>query len=290
MSFVKAFDNYIDQYGFMSLYPGEGPGQAPTTDNGTLFTMEYLIALLENDEVSQAVKEEELKRLRVTYDWIEFFSGLQRRKPSDGSIDSMDNNGASLVFSAMFGKRTFAKRMKAHSEAVKTQAGETDKFYKLARWVTASQVAFRPHMWAGWVLGGCKPKFYWNVTDPTRFAIEGWWGRSPGFLGLIDLCADGLTTPFRWLGLLVGQFQSSWDPPVNTDGRKLPYVNWYFLTRKTWFLERLFWKLAYCVWLLLLYRKYKDGMLGVYAEYYKDPNHPIRTKAPKHFKVWKWNT
>lgn len=246
--------------------------------------MEYLIALLEADDVSDDIKRSEVKRLKKVYESLELIPGLTRRAPDSTEMDSMDNNGSTLAFSGLFDEGAFAKRMKRHGERVEcTGVLERDsRYYGLARFVTFMWVLCRPWLWPSYIKTGLKPKFYWNNTQPELYTLFGWYGRSPGFLGLMDLAAQGYTSPFRWLGVLVGQFLGVFEKTGNTDARKLPYVSWYFLTKGTRWWDRWIWKLFYRLWVFILMKQYPNGMNDVYKIYYND-NHPIVTRSKRYF-------
>lgn len=283
MSLLEDFKKYRDVYGMNQL--STDGSQGGVTQNGALFTFEYLIVLLEDETVPHEKKLEEIERLKGVYKSLEVTPGLSRRTPHSGEGDSMDNTGSNLNFSAMYDKRGFAKRMKAHGEQVVcTGQLPGHKYFTLASFVTAFWLLPRPWLWGGFIKNKFRPKFYWNNTQPELFAVWGWFGRSPGFMAGLDLAAKGWTTPFRFLSMLIGQFIGVlFSDKGDTDAKKLPYVQWYFLTKHTGKGQRWFWKLAYKLWVKLLLRTYPNGMRDVYSIYYQDPNHPIRKYSKKHF-------
>lgn len=286
MSFYEEFLKYRDRYGMNQL--NTDGVQGGVTQNGALFTMEYLICLLEAnfDPLDEIL---EVHRLIQVYRSLEVLPGLTRRTPDSLEGDSMDNTGATAAFSGLF-DRGIAERMKAQGENVVCTGFDevqdptrNSKYMTIARIVTATQVIWRPWLWASWIKSGFKPKFFWNNTLPDKFSIWGWHGRSPGHMGFIDLAATGWTTPFRWVSVLVGQFLGCFADLGNADARKLPYVDWYFLTKGTGWGQRWFWKLAYRVWVHILLKQYPNGMRDVYSMYYGDVNHPIRKYSKRYF-------
>ncbi len=285
----EAFLPYRDRYGMNQLTTTGTEGHV--SQNGALFTMEYLICLMEDEETPWDVKAGEILRLVKVYQSLEVLPGLSRRTPDSTEGDSMDNNGSNLTFSAVFANRAFAKRMADQGRNVQCTGIDmvqdperNSKYYLLARIITATQLIWRPWLWKSWFKSGFKPKYFWNNTRPDEFCLWGWYGRSPGFLGKVDMCAYGFTTPFRWLGVLVGQFVGCFQEKGDTDARKLPYVSWYFLTKATPWWERWFWKLAYKLWAYILIKQYgPEGMRAVYSIYYQDANHPIRKYSKPHF-------
>lgn len=259
MNIFSDFKKYRDIYGLNQLNTdGEKGG---TTQNGALFTLEYLVCIesLAPDTVGMLG---EFGRLKDVFNSLEVLPGLTRRSPDSLEGDSMDNNGASLVFSALYGYRDFANRMWNHGQGVRATGVDmvqdptrNMKFYPIA-----------------WLLNGCKaPRYFWNNTRPSEFCIWGWYGRSPGFLALASLCATDKMTKFQALALWVGQFLGCFKEKSDTDARKLPYLVWQVLKRRN-----LFWKLSYKLWCKILMHQYENGMRDVYSLYYQDPNHPIR--------------
>lgn len=257
MQIFADFKHYRDKYGFNSL--SETNGEGHVTQNGTLFTMQYLICLSQNE--SSNIVHEEIERLRQVYKSIEAQPGLSRRHPDSDEYDSMDNQSAILAFSALYDNGRYAKDMVRYGQDTRCQEldlaekpEETKKWYK----------------WAKVINLGRAPNNCWNVKHPGKFNIRAWWGRSPSLLGLSRMCAGQFCNPLLWLGVLIGQFIGSFKPLSDADARTLPFITWQYLKTRG-----AFWNLAYTLWLKILKSKYKDGMQGVYNQYYADKTHPI---------------
>lgn len=280
MTLYEEFLAYRDQYGLNGLYSVDGKGQP--TQNGALFTMEYLICLIESDQLDPLDLHLEFNRLIDVYTSLERQKGITSRTPQSTEGDSMDNSGSVAAFSGLIGGG-LAKRMKEYGESVQCTGVQDQQYYLLARFVTAAYAIWRPKMLWSFIKNGFKPMLFWNNENPGVFTTGQWFGRSPGHLGMYDLAAQGYTSPFRWLAVLVGQFLGCFADVGNTDARKLPYVGWYFLTHGTKWWDRWFWKLAYRVWVYVLLRQYPNGMRDVYSIYYGDPNHPIRKYSKRYF-------
>lgn len=284
MSVYEDFLKYRDKYGLNGLYTDGTQGQV--TQNGALFTMEYLICLLESEDLDSIDEIHEIYRLQQVYASLERNPGLTSRTPESSEGDSMDNTGAIAAFSALFAGSSQVRRMKEYGESVEcygVDPSDSGQYYVLASIVTAVYSIARPWMLWSFLKNRLRPKLFWNNTNPGQFTTGQWFGRSPGHLGVYDLAAQKFTSPFRWLAILVGQFLGCFADVGNTDARKLPYVGWYFLTKGTGWWERWFWKLAYRVWVFVLLRQYPNGMRDVYARYYGDPNHPIRKYSKRYF-------
>lgn len=270
------FKKYRDKYGMNQLNTDGNEGGV--TQNGALFTMEYLLCLLSyvhnedgtvNPEIFKEAQDEIL-RLRDVYASLENKPGLSVRSPGSGEFDSMDNDGSILMFSMLFGNREYARRhrdqgLNVQCDGIDEQQDPTrnQKYYLLAKIISTLQLA-----------GFMKAKNYWNNQNPNKFSLFGWYGRSPGHMGWTDICATGHTTWFRAAGVWVGQLLSIFAKPGNTDAWKLPYICWYYLKERGWI-----WRLGYSIWKRKFLQMYPGGMKEVYSIYYGDPNHPIRKYA-----------
>jgi hypothetical protein len=174
----------------------------------------------------------------------------------------MDNTCALLTFSALFEKGGFAKRMLSRGLSRISypdeyqDAEDNKKFFKIARILSL----------------GLYPRWVFNNQHPTQFCLQGWFGRSPAMVGLIKMASGKWTNPFLWLSVLVGQFLGVFKPTGDTDARKLSYVVWQLLKKRSWF-----WKQAYKVWCWKLMKDYPNGMKDVYQIYYRNETHPIKT-------------
>jgi hypothetical protein len=260
MSLYDDFKKYRDQHGHTCLYTDGTSGQ--TTQNGALFTLEYLICLLGDPNTPDSVKEAELIRLRQVYSALEKFPGISSRVPGDTEFDSMDNVGAIATFSGLFDHGCFSERSYTHGRDVvcdgidmEQDSSDSKKYY----WVANLFNLFRG------------PKFFWNCNYPTKFCFNGWHGRSPGHIAFLKMTAGRWVGPLGQLSVLVGQFLGTFEDVSNTDARKLPYCNWQFLKHRNFI-----WKIFYKLWCKKLMKQYPNGMRDVYATYYRDPDHPLR--------------
>lgn len=252
----EEFKLYRDQYGLNQLSTKNGVGE--TTQNGTLFTTQYLICLLENNDNHS---QEEIKRVKEVFDTCEPYPGLSSRSPDSREVDSMDNQSALLTFSALYGNGEYATRMYEYGQNTRINGMDM---------VSAPELTLKTYPLA-WLINGFKlPKNVWNVEAPGKFNIRAWWGRSPSLLGLSRMTAGKWCNPLLWLSVLVGQFTGAFVDKNNSDARTLPFVVWQYLKTRS-----VFWRLAYKVWYFILKRYYPDGMRDVYAQYYRDQNHPI---------------
>lgn len=254
-----AFVKYEDQFGLTSLSTSDGRGH--TTQNGALFTMEYLICLASRTQYVMDI-EHEVSRIEDAFKALEKYPGISVRYPGCHEGESMDNAGSLLTFSALYGGREFAKRMYDHGKNLQCTGPYLDfgaerniKFYKIAKLLRL----------------GRQPKNFWNNDKPNEFCIWGWFGRSPGFMSWLKYCATGKMNPWDAGWIFLSQFIGLFTAYGDTDAKKLPYVNWQLLKNKD-----IFWKLSYKLWCWILMRKYKEGMKEVFSLYYRDAEHPIR--------------
>lgn len=257
MGLVADFDLFKDKFGMTSLEPGQ------TSQNGALFTMEYLICLINSPLASDEYKQQEINRIKLVFNQLECAPGLSVRFPGSNEFDSMDNTIALYVFSGLFDNGEFAKRAYDHGiniRAVGVDSGQgaelNERYYPLARLL---------HGWK-------QPNNFWNNNDPELFCLQGWHGRSPGHMALLKLAAGKPISLFDKFSLLVGQFIGVSQSGGHMDSFKLPYVLWQILIPRGWF-----WKKAYQLWGKMLLAKFPGGMQEVYSKYYLRPDHPIRT-------------
>lgn len=263
MNSYEAFLKYRDVYGLNGLDTNGTVGLP--SQNGALFTMEYLICLMADPEVSDWERDEEVERIRTVFHALDEDSGTTVRRPFSSEIDSMDNVSALLVFSALFGSRRYATQMWNHGQYTRARGIADGEDYE-------RNFQYYP---IAWVLSWFKPpRFFWNNQRPEEFSLPGWYGRSPGFLALARLCATDKLSFFGGLALWIGQFAGCFSATDNTDARKLPYVTWQLLKRRNWF-----WELSYVLWCGILMWQYPEGMRSVYGIYYRDTLHPIKTKS-----------
>jgi hypothetical protein len=266
MSLYDDFKKYRDQYGLNGLYTDGTNGES--TQNGALFTLEYLICLINDPNTSDSVKQAEITRLISTYESLETFPGISSRVPGGQEFDSMDNTGAIFTFSGLFDNGNYSKRSYIHGSTQRAEsidqgqgADLNNKYYVLAK------------LMSGWKA----PRFFWNNNNPKQFCFFGWHGRSPGHIAYLKMTAGKWVGPLGQLSILVGQFLGCFADKGNADARKLPYINWQYLKKRNFI-----WKGFYKLWCQILIKQYPNGMQDVYRMYYGDPNHPMRT-YPKTF-------
>lgn len=259
MAIFDEFLQYRDSQGLNQLETSNGVGI--TTQNGALFTMEYLICLMAS-EVDPLVKYQEVQRIVGVFKNLEVSYGLSVRFVGSTEYDSMDNESALLTFSTIYDFGIYALDMLKHGEETSAKgwdssqdAANNQKFYWLARILSL----------------GFQPRMFWNNQNPDLFCMQGWFGRSPAMRGLLKMTTDSFCSPFLWVSVWVGQFIGLTTNTTNTDARKLPYVVWQYLKNRSWF-----WKMSYKFWCWLLVKQYQNGMQDVYAMYYlSNPTHPI---------------
>lgn len=255
MGLLEDFKIFRDKNGLNQLDPNS------TSQNGTLFTMEYLICLMADPSISDEQKKKEIDRLKPVFLSLERYPGLSVRFPESGEYESMDNTCATIAFSALFDGGNFARRM--HSRGLErvidvdlSQDSENNKkFYKIAKILSF----------------GFQPNWVFNNQNPSLFCMQGWFGRSPAMMGLIKMAAGEFVNPFLWASVLVGQFIGAFKHPSDLDARKLSYVNWQYLKTRS-----KFWNAAYKLWCWKLMQDYENGMKDIYTTYYLNPEHPIK--------------
>lgn len=260
MSKLESFYKYRDKFGLIQITPGE---PAVTSDNGSLFTLEYFL-LLDDQE-----KRIELERLKIVLRNLEqkTNNGLVTiRYPGCRTTDSMDNATALIIFSELFDDSRLSKQLYSHGEL--TSARRIDDAQDEERSFKYYPIA--------WLLNGLKPpRRFYNVR-PNDWSIQSWWGRSPGFMALLELSALDRTSWFRYFALWVGQFLPLFQPKNETSDKKLTYLVWQWLKTRN-----RFWNLSYKLWCLILTKIHPNGMQDVYKIYYGE-DHPLTKHTPRY--------
>lgn len=249
MSVVDDFKPYMDRYGLSCLTKKDGYGE--TTQNGALFTMQYLFCLKEKEPENFI---SEVERVKKVFAHLEKEPGLSRRFFHSTETDSMDNQAALLTFSALFDSGRYAKDCLHYGESTVLEEFEPEhkKYFYMAKFLHGAV------------------KYCWNVEKPQVFNMRGWWGRSPGFLGMLKMTAGRPTSIFEKISVFVGQFVGVFKPLNNCDARTLPFITWQYLRNIS-----PFWEASYKLWDFILRKQYGGGIGQVYARYYRDKNHPI---------------
>lgn len=240
-----------------------------TSQNGVLFTAEWaacLMSLAQNSE--DPVLKTELENLHRAILSCEKLPGLLQRHPGTLEGDSMDNHIARLAWPYIIGRNDdeFAKRMKLHGETVictgpdmsdnyNNKPEENYRWFNITYWLYGKQITH-----------------FWNCANPDKFTFFGWFGRSPGMMGTMEICATGTTSLFKYFSVFVAQMISAFTSADNLDSKKLAFMGIQPLKNKNWF-----WKQVYRFWYWRLTKQYKTDkpMKEIYAKYFKRHDHPI---------------
>jgi hypothetical protein len=262
MSIYDEFLAYRDDDGLNQLTTKDGKGVP--TQNGTLFTVEYLICLVNDPNTENSVKWAEIRRITDVFRKLEKEYGLTQRTSTSKEVGSMDNETALLTFSALFAFGNYAERV------FNRGSGENCMGYE--------QESDKTLYWLCKILNFGHAKYFWNVTNPDKFSTLSWFGRSPAFMGLLKMTSNKWCNPVLWLSVLAGQFLGCASDPNNTDARTLSYIIWQYLNTRSFV-----WRSLYKLWCWQLLRVYPNGMQEVYKQYYlQDPNHPIIKYSKKY--------
>lgn len=262
MSKFTEFSKYQDRFGLNQLDQGE---PAPTSDNGALITVEYFLSLTPEERRIDLLRVKQvLKNLEVPTD----HGVVTCRFPGSQLTDSMDNATALIVFSELFDDSRFSKKLYMHGEL--TFATGLDDYQDKSRTLKYYPIA--------WLLNRCKiPNQFYNIRH-NLWSIQSWWGRSPGFMGLLELSAINRTSWFRYFALWVGQFVPLFQDKNQTSDKKLTYIVWQWLKTRN-----KFWALSYKLWCFILVKIHPRGMKDVYAIYHGE-NHPIAKYSENYLK------
>ncbi len=262
MSKINDFIRYKDKFGLVQFNyapPGE---YAKTSDNGAIMTVEYALIL---NTLERAIEIGQLKTALGKLE-VETKNGfVTQRYPGSTAIDSMDNATALIVFSELFDDSRLSKKLYMHGEI--TRATALDQLQDRHRNLQYYPIA--------WLLNGLKaPRRFYSIR-PNDWSLQSWWGRSPGFMGMLELAATGKTSLLRKTALLVGQFMTAFEERGSTSNKKLSYMVWQWLKKRHWT-----WMFFYKIWKVIMGLKHKDGMVDVYRIYY-GPDHPLTKHSPK---------
>jgi hypothetical protein len=173
----------------------------------------------------------------------------------------MDNGTALLVFSGIFNGGLLAARMLKHGQEVDCIGNSPFQAHERA-------VKFRP---LAWLLGGFRTRYFWNCENPDMFCFTGWHGRSPGYMALMNKIAKKSNNPINDFILAVSLFWPFLFSTARVDGIKGAYLTLSYLHKTT-----KGWSILAKLWEKTLLKFYPRGMRGVYDEYYRDPEHPLR--------------
>ena len=133
---LDAFKEYRDQYGLNQVRKGTDP--EATSENGVLFTVEYLMCLEANIKSMEDYAEYlvETRRVVPVFNSCDWLPGLMRRYP--GCLfnpDSMDNHVARLAFDMKHNDGQFAMAMINHDKNQRCDGAEpgSEKWLTLAK-------------------------------------------------------------------------------------------------------------------------------------------------------------
>ncbi len=260
MTALNDFYSYRDRFGLIQITPGE---PALTSDNGALFTVEYFLMLNEND---RRIERERLKTVLRNLEQKTDNGVVTLRYPGCRYTDSMDNATALIIFSELFDDSRLSKELYKHGELTFARRIDDAQDYERS-------FKYYPIAWAYNKFKA--PNQFYNVR-PYDWSIQSWWGRSPGFMALLELSALDRTSWFRLFALWVGQFLPLFQPKQETSDKKLTYIVWQWLKSRN-----KFWNLSYRLWCYMLIRIHPEGMRDVYKIYYGE-DHPLTKHTPRY--------
>jgi len=266
---MNNINKYIDQFGLIALETDGVKGNA--TQNGVMWTAEYLIASKELGLLDEATEKQLLKAIAD----CQGENGETYRHP--GKIDEWD---------AMDNVVGFLATQPAHSLTRWYNSG-SDKLDKVDdKQDTQTNTKFLPYAklakligYSGSYFPWSREPMYWNNTQPDKFTLFGWYGRSSGFMGWIDLAVKGHTTLLRHAVLIIEQLKGCLGVEETLDGLRMTHTSFQFLRK-----ANPIYKLTYKLWCRNLLKKYPGGMKDVYKLYYQSPTHPIRQLEFKYAK------
>lgn len=252
---LEAFKEHRDRYGLNQVRRSDDP--LVVSENGVLFTVEYLMKLdsLVGSLEDLAEYMVEVKRVAEVFEATTWLPGLMRRFPGCIDQDSMDNHVARLSFDLKYNGGAFARDMIRYQKEQRNDghAGGSKWWHLLAK-----------------AVGLGRARYSYNPVHPNLFHWHGWFGRSPGFIGLVNIAAYGSASLFTrfafWVGTVVSALFTKKD---DLDSWKLGYVALWGMRGRG-----LAWRFGEWIWKKRLLKFYPKGIVEVYARYY-GVDHPI---------------
>lgn len=258
MSVLEDFKKYRDDFGLNQITSDGTKGD--TSQNGALFSLEYVICLMKREDVSTEDKAAEIRRLQGVFTSLEKEYGLVARYPGSDEFNAIDNTIAHLVFDWLYNDLSQSRRIEGRGALVRC-SGIDD---------TQDEIRNKKMYPLAFILNLGKVKNFWNINNADKFCFVGWLGRFPGFMGILDLVVKGRTSYFRAFILLVAQMLSCFDGRSNTSGTKLAYIVWELLKARGFV-----WEFGYNIWKYFFNKKYPGGPGEMYAIYYRNAEHPL---------------
>lgn len=272
--------NYTTPLGF--IHGDENP--QGESQNGILYTAEYILNA-KNNSVAQPdaldLVVNALQKVRGVS------PGITHRKPGDLEYQSQDNILAHLYLETVLQKAGTIHSPEAPYLATELKfLDDNSHRFKRIKYVDTSYweaAKVKQNKW-GYIVAKLTgtEQLCVNPHDPSKFCFFSWYGRNPATLALIDLVAQGKTTLFRKLALLVSLqiFENKYE---ETDSKKLGYLCWHIVAN-TVGIKGLY-KTGFNLWQKRVGKIYPYGMKQVYEVYYGDHNHPTILNAKLDFEL-----
>lgn len=264
--------NYVTPLGFIH---GDADPQGES-QNGILYTAEYLLNKYGNS-LSEPKSFELVVRVLELVRGVS--PGITHRKPGDQEYQSQDNIIAHLYLESLLikasGDKTICSPKSAPYLATELKfLDDNSHRFKRIKYVDTSYweaAKVKQNKW-GYIVAKLTgtEQLCVNPHDPQGFCFFSWYGRNPATLALIDLVAQGETTLFRKLALLVSLqiFENKYE---ETDSKKLGFLCWHIIANTVGI--RGLYKLGFNLWQKRVLKLYPYGLKQIYEVFYRDHNH-----------------
>ena len=252
MSIRFDYERHMDQYGFVTP-------DANVCDNGVRFSTEYLFALKRHGEL----REEDLVKYRKLFLECELQPGLLIRRP--GAIseqESVDNTYANIAADTVLG-HGYASRFLEYGQQKVTEVDRESSWGQ--RDINRKYGAITLFVLKMFGLN----KYIYNNVVPLKFNFSAWLGRQRALVSHAKLVKYGKLNPIDKFFWLLGLFLSARDA-TGQDSKWLSFFCIKASEGKRSFLMRQMCK----YWSNKLEQQWPDGMGGVSAAYFNNPNHP----------------
>jgi hypothetical protein len=259
MSVQDLFKSYKDQYGLIQPSPNNSSG------NSILYTAEYIMALLANNEFDVAERD----RLASAMATCQRQSGLLMRSPIGGAFFE-DQEGpddyVGACAASYFMKTDLAARILAHGRnygAQKYDAALEDPNHLLRSKVLYNLLS---------LFGLRKINYVWNSNNPGYFTESAWLGRQQNLVCHMQFAAGENPPLWRKLWWMAAIYSGTKATKDNHDAWILAWLCVRTMNGRSWLCN-----LVANYWKKKMLEMWPGGMGECLCAYFGNPTHPIKT-------------
>ena len=259
---VKDYESFMDEYGLVQ--PDHKDEKRPPSQNGTLFTAQYIVALNHHKAL-----QFEIARLHKLYLSCESLPGLLTRTPA-GTLRAKEQEGPDNHYAAIYVDMVlhtgFSKRFLEYGKTAKiTKYSADNKPSKMeaAKWEKYTKWGYRILK----VLGLGNPKKVYNAEKPDTFTLDAYFGRFPQMFGLAKMVAGKWLNPIEWCGIAVSLLIAAYSEKNNQDKWTLAHMKILVAEKKSFIMRHTVCRL----WRKKFKKHYPEGFGEVLSNYFNRP-------------------